>query len=88
MKNNLKEMKELLIRLIRLYQKYLSPMKSTKCPYWPSCSAYAVEALEKHGALKGSVYAAWRVLRCNPFSHGGYDPVPERKKIRIKPKQK
>ena len=71
MKNNLKEMKELLIRLIRLYQKYLSPMKSTKCPYWPSCSAYAVEALEKHGALKGSVYAAWRVLRCNPFSHGG-----------------
>jgi len=88
MKNNLKEMKELLIRLIRLYQKYLSPMKSTKCPYWPSCSAYAVEALERHGALKGSVYAAWRVLRCNPFSHGGYDPVPERKKIRIKPKQK
>ena len=75
------KMSKLFIKMIRLYQKYLSPLKSTKCPYLPTCSAYAVEAITEHGALKGSVYAAWRVLRCNPFSHGGYDPVPKRKLI-------
>ena len=69
-------MKKLLIALIRLYQKYLSPMKSTKCPYYPCCSQYGLEAIQKHGALKGSVLAGWRILRCNPFSKGGYDPVP------------
>ncbi len=69
-------MKKVLIYFIRLYQKYLSPMKTTKCPYYPTCSCYAVEALEKHGAIKGSLLAAWRILRCNPFSHGGFDPVP------------
>ncbi len=74
-------MSKLFIKMIRLYQKYLSPLKSTKCPYFPTCSAYAVEAITEHGALKGSAYAAWRVLRCNPFSHGGYDPVPKRKLI-------
>jgi len=51
-------------------------MKSTKCPYIPTCSTYAVEAIEKHGAIKGSLLAIWRILRCNPFSSGGYDPVP------------
>ena len=56
-------MKRLLIRLIRIYQKYLSPMKSTKCPYYPTCSAYAAEALEIHGAFTGSILAAWRLLR-------------------------
>lgn len=70
-------MKAFLIRSIRLYQKYISPMKHTKCPYFPSCSQYGLEAVERHGALKGSAMAAWRVLRCNPFSHGGYDPVPD-----------
>lgn len=69
-------MKRFLIAGIRFYQKYLSPLKTTKCPYYPTCSAYAIEAIQKHGALKGSLLAIWRILRCNPFSHGGYDPVP------------
>lgn len=69
-------MKKVLIRGIRFYQKYLSPLKSTKCPYIPTCSNYALQAIEKYGAFKGSLLAIWRILRCNPFSHGGYDPVP------------
>lgn len=51
-------------------------MKSTKCPYYPCCSQYGLEAVQKHGAIKGSLLALWRILRCNPFSKGGYDPVP------------
>lgn len=70
-------MKKLLIAIIRFYQKYFSGMKYTKCPYYPSCSAYAVQAIEKHGAFVGFVLMSYRILRCNPFSHGGYDPVPE-----------
>ena len=70
-------MKRILIRGIRIYQKYLSPLKrKTHCIYTPTCSQYAVEAIEKYGALKGSLMAAWRILRCNPFAKGGYDPVP------------
>ena len=69
-------MKTLFIFLIRLYQKYLSPLKSTTCPYIPTCSQYGLEAIQKYGALKGGFLAAWRILRCNPFSKGGYDPVP------------
>lgn len=69
-------MKKILIQMIKLYRKYISPMKSTKCPYYPSCSEYGLEAINKHGALKGSALAAWRIIRCNPFSKGGYDPVP------------
>lgn len=68
--------KKILIKMIRLYQKYISPMKTTKCPYIPSCSQYGLEAIQKYGALKGGLLAAWRILRCNPFSRGGYDPVP------------
>lgn len=71
-----KMMKKLLIALIRFYQKYISPMKRTKCPYVPTCSQYGLEAIQKYGALKGSALAAWRIIRCNPFSKGGYDPVP------------
>ena len=69
-------MKKIFIKLIRLYRRYISPMKYTKCPYFPSCSSYGLEAVEKYGALKGSLLAMWRILRCNPFSRGGYDPVP------------
>lgn len=69
-------MKKVLIALIRMYQKYISPLKTTKCPYIPTCSQYGMEAIEKHGAFKGSLLAAWRILRCNPFSKGGFDPVP------------
>ncbi|MCR4568718.1 MAG: membrane protein insertion efficiency factor YidD [Pseudobutyrivibrio sp.] len=69
-------MKKFLIFLIKFYQKYLSPLKSTKCPYCPTCSAYGLEAITKHGAIKGGALIIWRLLRCNPFSSGGYDPVP------------
>ncbi|MBR3305812.1 MAG: membrane protein insertion efficiency factor YidD [Lachnospiraceae bacterium] len=69
-------MKFVFIYIIKLYQKYISPLKGTKCPYFPSCSAYGCEAIKRHGAFKGSFMAMWRVLRCNPFSKGGYDPVP------------
>ncbi len=70
-------MKKIMIRMIRFYQKYLSPLKVwTHCIYTPTCSQYAIEALEKYGAFKGSLLAIWRILRCNPFSKGGYDPVP------------
>jgi len=69
-------MKKLLIGIILFYQKYLSPLKSTKCPYFPSCSQYGLEAVRQYGALKGGLLSVWRILRCNPFSKGGYDPVP------------
>ena len=69
-------MKYIMIRMIRFYQKYLSPLKSTKCPYYPPCSQYGLEAIQKYGAVKGGLLALWRILRCNPFSKGGYDPVP------------
>lgn len=69
-------MRKVLIKLIRMYQKYLSPMKRTRCPYIPTCSQYGLEAIEKHGVIKGCLLACWRILRCNPFSKGGYDPVP------------
>lgn len=68
--------KKLLIWMIMFYKKYISPMKTTKCPYYPSCSDYGLEAIKKHGVIKGGLLAVWRILRCNPFSKGGYDPVP------------
>lgn len=70
-------MKRVFISLIRFYQKYLSPLKGHgTCKYFPTCSQYAIEALEKYGIFKGGLLAVWRILRCNPFSKGGYDPVP------------
>ena len=71
-------MKKILIAGIRFYQKYISPMTSTKCPYIPTCSQYGLEGIQEHGAFKGSIMAVWRILRCNPFSKGGFDPVPRR----------
>lgn len=75
-------MKKLLLRLILFYRKYLSPLKSTKCPYFPSCSQYGLEAVERFGFVKGGFLMIWRILRCNPFSKGGYDPVPTKKEIK------
>ena len=69
-------MKKILIFIIKFYRKYLSPLKSTKRPCTPTCSQYGLEAVEKYGAVKGGALAAWRIIRCNPFSKGGYDPVP------------
>lgn len=69
-------LKKLFIFLIKFYRKYLSPLKRTKCPYCPTCSTYGLEAVEKYGAIKGGALATWRIIRCNPFSRGGFDPVP------------
>ncbi len=71
-------MKYVLLWMIRFYRKYLSGMKGgCTCKYYPTCSQYGLEAIEKYGALKGGgALAVWRILRCNPFSKGGYDPVP------------
>jgi uncharacterized protein len=66
---------------IRFYQRFISPAFPRRCKYHPTCSAYAVEAIQRYGILKGTVMAAWRILRCNPFSHGGYDPVPAAKTV-------
>lgn len=76
MKESENSMKKLFIILIKFYRKYISPFKSTKCPYFPTCSEYGLEAVEKYGAIKGGLLALWRIIRCNPFSKGGYDPVP------------
>ena len=71
-------MKRFLLFLIRFYRRELSRRKRMpSCRYIPTCSEYAVQAIERYGALKGGRMAAWRLLRCNPFSKGGYDPVPE-----------
>ena len=70
-------MKRILIGMIKFYRKYLSGMKRySTCKYYPTCSQYGLEAIEKYGAFKGGLMAVWRILRCNPFSEGGYDPVP------------
>jgi putative membrane protein insertion efficiency factor len=69
-------MKRVLIWMIRFYQTNISPTKAPCCKYIPTCSQYGIEAIEKYGAVKGGILALWRVLRCNPFSKGGYDPVP------------
>jgi putative membrane protein insertion efficiency factor len=63
---------------IRAYRRFLSPALNTRCRYYPSCSAYAEEAIRDLGAFRGTILAAWRLLRCNPFSSGGMDPVSER----------
>lgn len=71
-------MKHFMIWLIGLYCKYISPLKPPCCRFTPTCSAYAVEAYKKRGFFVGTLLTVWRILRCNPFSKGGYDPVPER----------
>ena len=71
-------MNKVLIALIKVYQVAISPLLGPRCKYYPSCSNYAIEAIRVHGAFKGSGLAAWRLLRCNPFSDGGVDPVPPR----------
>lgn len=69
-------MKNALIKLIRLYQKHISPYKGGACcRFVPTCSEYAVQAIEKYGVFRGSLRALYRILRCNPFCSGGYDPL-------------
>jgi uncharacterized protein len=64
---------------IKTYRRWVSPALPRRCKYEPTCSAYAVEAIERFGILRGLVLAAWRLLRCNPWSHGGFDPVAQQR---------
>jgi len=75
-------MRALLIAPIRLYQRVISPAIPRRCKYEPTCSNYAVQAIREFGILRGLVLAAWRLLRCNPFSHGGLDPVSAQRLFR------
>jgi hypothetical protein len=68
-------MRGLFILLIKGYQKIISPVLPPSCRFYPTCSEYGIEAIEKYGVIKGGFMAAWRILRCNPLSKGGYDPV-------------
>lgn len=78
-------MKRVLLASIGAYQRWLSPALPRRCRYEPTCSAYAAEAVGRFGALRGLLLAGWRLLRCNPLSHGGFDPVPERFTLRVGP---
>jgi uncharacterized protein len=77
--------RRLFILPIRAYQLLLSPLVGERCKYYPSCSEYAVQAISRFGILRGLVLAGWRLLRCNPWSRGGYDPVEEQRVF--KPRQ-
>ena len=68
-------MKKIIIFFIRIYKRFISPILPDSCRFYPSCSQYAIEAIEKYGALKGGMITTYRILRCNPFNKGGYDPV-------------
>jgi putative membrane protein insertion efficiency factor len=72
-------MKQVAAFCLRLYKGVISPLLPVACRYVPSCSEYAAEAVARHGLLRGSVLGLWRILRCNPFARGGYDPVPLKK---------
>jgi putative membrane protein insertion efficiency factor len=74
--------RQLAIAPIRLYQILLSPLFAGSCKYHPSCSQYAIDAIRTHGVLRGTGLAAWRLLRCNPWSHGGHDPVEAQRVFR------
>ncbi|MBA3342137.1 MAG: membrane protein insertion efficiency factor YidD [Gemmatimonadaceae bacterium] len=69
-------MKQTMVLVIRGYQLWISPLFPASCRYYPTCSSYAIEAIEKHGVLSGSWLAVCRILRCHPFRPGGFDPVP------------
>ena len=73
-------MKKILILLIKIYQRTLSPYLGKNCRYSPSCSQYTIEAIVEYGAIKGGLMGIKRIIRCNPFSKGGYDPMPKKKK--------
>ena len=71
--------RRLAVAPIRAYQRLVSPLLPRRCKYEPSCSRYAAQAIEQYGILRGLVLAGWRLLRCNPWSHGGYDPVHDQR---------
>ena len=69
------EMRKFAVGPIKMYRRFVSPVLPPSCRYWPSCSEYALQAIQKHGVLKGGLLGAWRIIRCNPWSKGGIDPV-------------
>ena len=71
---------------VRFYQRAISPGIRARCRYYPSCSEYAVQAIRRYGVLRGAVLAVWRILRCNPWSHGGVDLVEDQKLFRTRPR--
>lgn len=75
-------MKRVMLFLLHFYRAHISPHLPPLCRYYPTCSRYAIEAIETHGALRGGLLAVWRLLRCNPLSPGGYDPVPPKREKR------
>ena len=75
----------LLTAPIRFYKKYISPGLGSHCRFVPTCSTYALEAIQTHGAFKGFILAAWRILRCNPLGGQGFDPVPPKGEFRLPP---
>jgi putative membrane protein insertion efficiency factor len=74
-----KVLREIAVFPIRFYQKFISPLTGPHCKFYPTCSSYALTAIRKHGIFYGGVLAVWRILRCNPWSKGGIDYVPEKK---------
>ena len=78
-------LRELALLPLRFYRRFVSPALPKRCKYHPSCSEYAVEAVRSYGLARGTVLAGWRVLRCNPWSHGGHDPVLEQRVFRARP---
>ena len=81
----MKVLRWIVIGPIVLYQRLISPALPRRCKYEPSCSRYARQAIEEYGILRGLVLAGWRLLRCNPWSHGGYDPVDAQRVFRARP---
>ena len=77
-------MRAVVVAPIRLYQRFISPAFGQRCKYHPTCSEYAVQAVRTYGVLRGLVLAGWRLLRCNPWSHGGFDPVEAQKIFRTR----
>ncbi|MFZ0042915.1 MAG: membrane protein insertion efficiency factor YidD [Solirubrobacteraceae bacterium] len=75
----MRAVRKVFVAPIRAYQLLIAPALGERCKYYPSCSEYAVQAIERFGILRGLVLAAWRLLRCNPWSSGGYDPVEEQR---------
>ena len=78
-------MKRILLAPIAAYKRLVSPALPRRCRYEPTCSAYAAQSIARFGAIRGLLLACWRLLRCNPFSHGGFDPVPDRFTLRVGP---
>jgi uncharacterized protein len=77
--------KRIFLPPIVAYQRWISPSRPRRCRYEPTCSSYSTEAIERFGLARGLLLACWRLLRCNPFSHGGFDPVPESFTLRVGP---